>query len=110
MPESRGHSTGPFRQIITLLFIGILALYVTKIYLREPEYRHVEVCYLPYKLGHLVWVDTWGLFINNDTASYLKHSRDLNGFFKSCTNFVGKQSWLLKISSSPQTKQGNGNG
>lgn len=110
MPESKGQAKGPFKQIVTLIIAVLLVLYVAKIYLREPEYRHVEVCYLPYKVAHLFWVDAWGVVVTSDTGSLLKHSRDLNGFFKSCTNFVGKQSWLLNIGGSPQSKQGNGNG
>ncbi len=97
MPESSGSSRGPFGQIMVLIVLVLLVLYIAKIYLREPEYRHVEVCYLPYKVAHLVWVDAWGAVVSGDTATHLKHSRDLEVFFNSCTGVVGKQQWLRSI-------------
>lgn len=97
MAESSSSSTGPFRQIVWLIVIVLLVLYLAKIYLRDPEYRHVEVCYLPYKVAHLFWVDVWGAVVAEDTSAILKHSRDVNGFFSSCTNTVGKQQWLRTL-------------
>jgi hypothetical protein len=85
MADSAPRSSGPFRQILSLCFIGLMAVYITKIYLRDPNYRHVEVCYMPYKLAHRVWVDAWGGVFTDDTATLLKHSEDLSQFFESCT-------------------------
>uniref|UniRef100_UPI0030EE2CA2 hypothetical protein n=1 Tax=uncultured Cobetia sp. TaxID=410706 RepID=UPI0030EE2CA2 len=97
MAESSQSSSGAFRQIIALICIVLLILYVSKIYLRDPAYRHIEVCYLPYKIAHLVWVDVWGAVVAADTATHLKHSRDVSQFFSTCTTTVGKQQWLRSI-------------
>jgi len=93
MAESSSSQSGPFGQIIKLITIVLLVLYAAKVYLRDPNYRHVEVCYMPYKIAHLAWVDVWGAVVTDDTASLLKHSRDLASFFKSCTEEAG--TWTL---------------
>lgn len=93
MAESAPSQSGPFRQIINLIVLVVLCLYIGKVYIRDPDYRHVEVCYMPYKVAHLFWVDTWGAVVTDDTASLMKHSRDLSRFFQSCTEEVS--TWTL---------------
>lgn len=94
MPESSGSSPrGPVGQVVQLVAIVLVILYAAKIYLRDPQYRHIEICYMPYKVAHVVWVDAWGMLVTDDTASLLKHSRDLASFFKSCTESAS--SWPL---------------
>ncbi|KQW19818.1 MULTISPECIES: hypothetical protein [Pseudomonas] len=93
MAESAPSRSGPFRQILNLIVIGLLCLYIGKVYVRDPDYRHVEVCYMPYKVAHLFWVDAWGAVVTDDTASLMKHSRDLSRFFQSCTDEVS--TWTL---------------
>lgn len=93
MPESAPSPSGPFKQIVHLILVVLVILYLAKIYLRDPNYRAVEVCYMPYKIAHLVWVDAWGAVVTDDTASLLKHSRDLTGFFQSCTQEAS--TWTL---------------
>lgn len=85
MSESAPSQSGPLKQIIHLILAVMIVLYLVKIYQRDPDYRAVEVCYLPYKVAHLFWVDAWGAVVTDDTASFLKHSRDLTSIFKSCT-------------------------
>ena len=101
MPDSAPAQRGPFRQIVHLVLIVLLILYAAKVYLRDPNYRHVEVCYMPYKVAHLAWGDVWGAVVTDDTASLLKHSRDLTHFFKLCTDEVS--TWTLLRS--PGTNQ-----
>ncbi len=59
---AEGKASSPVRQILTLILSVTLVLYIGKIYLRTPEYRHIEVCYLPHKAAHLFWVDVWALW------------------------------------------------
>ena len=95
--------TGALRQIIWWIIATTLCLYLAKVLLRAPEYRHYEVCYLPHKVAHLFWVDAWGYVVPDHNATYLKHSRDLSEFFTSCTQRVGGWTWLRSIgTSSPQ--------
>ena len=90
MAESTSSSSsGPFSMIIKLIVLVLLCLYVAKVYLRDPAYRHVEVCYMPYKVAHLFWVDAWGAVVTDDTVSLIKHSRDLSHFFQSCRGREG---------------------
>lgn len=98
---SEGKSSGGSR-FFSLVLIALLLLYAVKVYLRDPDYRHVEVCYLPYKIGHLVWVDLWGFVVTDDTATHLKHSRDVTSFFRGCVDTVGQQTWLRKIGTDQQ--------
>ncbi|MCF5374476.1 hypothetical protein [Pseudomonas syringae] len=101
MAESASGPSGPFRQIVHLILVVLIILYLAKIYLRDPEYRHVEVCYMPYKVAHLAWVDAWGAVVTDDTASLLKHSRDLGHFFNVCSEEVS--TWtLLRTLAVPQ--------
>lgn len=93
MPDSAPSQSGPFKQIIHLALAVMVVLYLAKIYIRDPEYRAVDVCFMPYKIAHLFWVDAWGAVVTDDTASLLKHSRDLTSFFHSCTEEVG--TWTL---------------
>lgn len=93
MPDSAPSQSGPLKQIIHLFLVVLVILYLAKIYLRDPNYRPVEVCYMPYKIAHLLWVDAWGAVVTDDTASLLKHSRDLTRFFQSCTEEAG--TWTL---------------
>lgn len=93
MAESSPSQSGPFKQIVHLILVVLVVLYLAKIYLRDPNYRAVEVCYMPYKIAHLFWVDAWGAVVTDDTASLLKHSRDLTRFFQSCTEEAG--TWTL---------------
>jgi hypothetical protein len=97
MAESAPSAKGPFRQILTLIGLVLTVLYLGKIYLRDPDYRHVEVCYLPYKIAHLVWVDAWGAIVTDDAATHLKHSRDLADMFHACTTHVSQQTWLRTL-------------
>ncbi|NVL49805.1 hypothetical protein F2S72_08640 [Pseudomonas syringae pv. actinidiae] len=60
MPDSAPSQSGPLKQIIHLFLVVLVILYLAKIYLRDPNYRPVEVCYMPYKIAHLLWVDAWG--------------------------------------------------
>lgn len=102
MAEStRSSSSGPFSQIIKLIVLVLVLLYIVKIYLRDPAYRHVEVCYMPYKVAHLFWVDAWGAVVTDDTASLMKHSRDLSHFFQSCTDEVGTWPLLRTLGNTP---------
>jgi hypothetical protein len=113
MAESGGQSPkGAFRTIVYTLVLILAVLYAGKVYIREPEYRHIEACYLPFKVGHLFWVDAWGAVVTNDTGTHLKHSRDMKSFFASCTSFMGKQSWLLGSNGNTQITptKGNDNG
>ncbi|MPQ69422.1 hypothetical protein [Pseudomonas sp. MWU12-2323] len=101
MADSSPAHRGPFRQIINLAILVLVVIYIAKIYLRDPEYRHVEVCYMPYKVAHLFWVDAWGAVVTDDTASLLKHSRDLTRFFQYCNDEVS--SWTpLRMYGTPQ--------
>ena len=101
MANSAPAHSGPVRQIINLIILVLLVIYIAKVYLRDPEYRHVEVCYMPYKVAHLFWVDAWGAVVTDDTASLLKHSRDLTSFFQSCNDEVS--TWpLLRTLGTPQ--------
>tara|TARA_R110002124_G_scaffold128157_23_gene288805 strand:+ start:34379 stop:34693 length:315 start_codon:yes stop_codon:yes gene_type:complete len=102
MADSTSSPAGPVRQIFLLIITVLLILYLGKIYLRDPEYRNVEVCYLPYKIAHLFWVDVWGAVVTEDTSATLKHSRDVNQFFSSCTKTVGKQEWLRTFGTNQQ--------
>jgi hypothetical protein len=97
MADSAPRHSGPFRQIVSLLFICLMAIYITKVYLRDPDYRHVEVCYMPYKLAHILWVDAWGGVFTDDTATLLKHSEDLSRFFESCTEELSNWSPLRTL-------------
>jgi hypothetical protein len=94
MADSAPAPSGPFKQILQLIIMVLVILYLGKVYVRDPEYRHVEVCYLPYKVAHLMWVDAWGAVVTDDTASLLKHSRDLANYFHVCTAEVGSWTWL----------------
>jgi hypothetical protein len=104
---AEGKASSPVRQILTLIILATLILWVGKIFLRTPEYRHVEVCYLPHKVGHLIWVDVWGALVPDDTASYLKHSRDLEAFFNSCIQRTSHWGFLRYFGPS---NQGDNNG
>ena len=99
MADSAPAPSGPFKQILQLIMLVLVILYLGKIYVRDPEYRHVEVCYLPYKVAHMVWVDGWGAVVTDDTASLLKHSRDLARYFHVCTGEVGTWTWLRTFAS-----------
>jgi hypothetical protein len=98
MADGSGSSQrGPVATSLTLIFLTLLIIYVGKICLRAPEYRYVEVCYLPHKVAHWFWVDAWGSFVPDDNASYIKHSRDLTTFFISCTQQTAGWDWLRTI-------------
>ena len=97
MADSSSSQSGPFRQLLSAVVAVTLCIFIAKIYLRAPEYRPVEVCYLPYVVAHKVWVDAWGMVVPDDNASYLKHSRDLSNFFNSCTEQVAGWDWLRSI-------------
>lgn len=88
---------GPIAHSILVVVLVVLVLFVAKIYLRAPEYRHVEVCYLPHKVFHFVWVDAWGMFVPDDSASYLSHSRDVSNFFFSCSQEASDWDWLRSV-------------
>lgn len=97
MADSSSSQSGPVRQILSLVIAVTFILFIVKIYLRDPEYRHIEACYLPHKVAHLFWVDIWGMVVPDDNASYLKHSRDLSVFFTECTERVAGWEWLRSI-------------
>jgi hypothetical protein len=101
MADSAPSQKGPFQQVVHLILVVLVILYLAKIYLRDPEYRHVEVCYMPYKVAHLFWVDAWGAVVTDDTASLLKHSHDLTRFFKSCTEEVSTWTLLRTLGTTP---------
>jgi hypothetical protein len=101
MADSTPSRSGPFRQVINLIVLVLVSLYIIKVYLRDPEYRHVEVCYMPYKVAHLFWVDAWGAVVTDDTASLMKHSRDLSHFFHSCTEEVSTWTLLRTLGNTP---------
>lgn len=101
MAESAPSQSGPVKQFLKLIVFVLLCLYVAKVYLRDPEYRHVEVCYMPYKIAHLVWVDAWGAVVTDDTASLMKHSRDLSRFFRSCSEEVSTWTLLRTLGNNP---------
>ena len=67
MSESAPSQSGPLKQIIHLILAVMIVLYLVKIYQRDPDYRAVEVCYLPYKVAHLFWVDAWGAVFKSCT-------------------------------------------
>lgn len=94
MAESQSNDNGPIFRSIKILAIVLLILYAGKVYLRTPEYRHVEVCYLPHKIMQIAWVDVWGAFVPSDSASYLSHSRDARKFFFTCTKHTAGWDWL----------------
>jgi hypothetical protein len=102
MADSSSSQSGPVRQLLAAVVAVTLCLYVAKIYLRAPEYRHVEACYLPYIVAHKFWVDAWGLVVPDDNASYLKHSRDLSDLFNTCTHEVAGWEWLRNIGTPAQ--------
>lgn len=102
MADSSSSQSGPVTQILTAVIAVTLCIFVAKIYLRAPEYRHIEACYLPHKVAHLFWVDIWGMVVPDDNASYLKHSRDLSDFFTICTERVAGWEWLRSIGPSVQ--------
>lgn len=93
MAEGGSTQRGPLAHSLLVICLVLLVIYVGKIFLRAPEYRYVEVCYLPHKVAHLFWVEAWGVFVPDDSASYIKHSRDLTTFFISCTQQTA--SWEL---------------
>jgi hypothetical protein len=97
--SSSSSPKGPFGQVVTAISLILVVLFLAKVYLRDPEYRHVEVCYLPYKISHIFWVDVWGAIVTDDTATQLKHSRDITSFFISCTDHVGQFTWLRTMGS-----------
>lgn len=101
MADSAPSQKGPFQQVVHLILVVLVILYLAKIYLRDPEYRHVEVCYMPYKVAHLFWVDAWGAVVTDDTASLLKHSHDLTRFFKSCTEEASTWTLLRTLGTTP---------
>lgn len=105
MAESSSKPSGPVRQILTAFLLVMLTLYAGKVYIRAPEYRHIEACYLPHKVAHFFWVDAWGAIVPDDNASYLKHSRDLSQFFTACTERVSGWTWLRRIGTSSQDQQ-----
>ncbi len=94
MAESDSSDKSPIASSLKIVLLVLLLIYVVKVYLRAPEYRYIEVCYLPHKLVQLVWVDIWGAFVTSDNASYLEHARDSQKFFFSCTNYTAKFNWL----------------
>lgn len=97
MAESSGSQRGPLAHSLFVIALVVLVLFVVKVYLRAPEYRYVEVCYLPHKVFHFAWVDAWGLFVPDDSASYLSHTRDVSKFFFSCTQQAIGWDWLRTI-------------
>lgn len=102
MAESSSQSpSGPFKQVVHLVMAVLVILYLAKVYLRDPEYRHIEVCYMPYKVAHLFWVGAWGAVVTDDTASLLKHSRDLTRFYNACSEEVGTWTWLRTLGTNP---------
>jgi len=101
MAESAPSHSGPLRQWIKLIVFVLACLYIAKVYLRDPEYRHVEVCYMPYKIAHLFWVDAWGAVVTDDTASLMKHSRDLTRFFHGCSEEVSTWTLLRTLGNTP---------
>lgn len=76
----------PGKSTFFWIVLIVVFLYGLKIHLREPQFRHVEVCYLPHKVASLFWVDLWGAVVPDDNRSLLKHARDLEQFFFSCTS------------------------
>lgn len=97
MAEGSTTQRGPVAHSLLIIFAALLVIYVGKICLRAPEYRYVEVCYLPHKIAYLAWVNAWGVFVPDDSASYIKHSRDLTTFFISCTQQTARWDWLRTI-------------
>lgn len=87
-------SQNPGKSTLFWIILIVIALYLFKVALREPQYRHVEVCFLPHKIGHFFWVDAWGMVVPDDNRSLLKHSRDLEAFFFNCTNTTKHWSFL----------------
>lgn len=92
--SSQGSSSGPIVKSLQIVALVFLVLFVSKVYLRAPEYRYIEVCYFPHKIFQLAWIDAWGLFVPDDSASYLSHANDVNEFFISCTQRAAGWDWL----------------
>ncbi|WP_213664214.1 hypothetical protein [Stutzerimonas stutzeri] len=82
---AEGRSDRPMMGTIKWILLVIVALYIFKIYLREPPLRYIEVCYLPHKVAAFFWVDVWGTVVPNDNVTLIKHSMDLKQFFFNCT-------------------------
>lgn len=99
MAESQSGDKGPISRSIKIFSVLLLILYLGKVYLRAPEYRHIEVCYLPHKIMHFVWVDVWGAFAPSDSTSYLSHARDTRRFFFTCTTHTAGWNWLRSFGS-----------
>lgn len=95
--SSNGSSSGPVGKSLKIVLIVMIVIYASKVYLRTPEYRYIEVCYLPHKVFQLAWIDVWGLFIPDDSTSYLSHVNDVSGFFRSCTQETAGWEWLRTI-------------
>lgn len=79
-----------------MVIVITLILWVAKIYLRSPEQRHVEVCYLPHKVARFVWVDVWGALVPGDNSNYVKHSNDVKDSYFNCLQIAGGWEWLKK--------------
>ncbi|WP_409286811.1 hypothetical protein [Pseudomonas guariconensis] len=92
--SSQGSRSGPAITSLKIIALIFLLLFTAKVYLRAPEYRYIEACYFPNKVLQLVWVDTWGLFVPDDAASYLSHVNDVSDFFRSCTQQTASWDWL----------------
>ncbi|WP_323600996.1 hypothetical protein [Pseudomonas putida] len=95
--SSQGAPSGPIVKSLKIVLFVFLVLFAAKVYLRAPEYRYIEVCYFPHKVFQLAWIDSWGLFVPDDSASYLSHANDVSNFFRTCTQHAAGWDWLRTI-------------
>lgn len=105
MNEHSPGRTGPVKQILLLIMAVTICLYVGKIFLRSPEHRAEEACYLPYLLVEFVIVQAWGAVISNDPVTYLKHARYAADFHASCLGFTQQLGFLQHLSKNDAHEQ-----
>ena len=101
MSEGSSSQTGPVKQTLLLLMAIMICIYVAKVFLRSPEHRAQEVCYLPYLIVEFAIVDVWGAVVANDPVSYLKHARYAANFHSNCMALTSKWGFLQHLSKNP---------
>jgi len=75
--------------------IVLTIVWLTKVYLREPEKRPQEVCYLPYKAYNFVYVDVfYGTFLIDEQIAMIKASKKTNRFYFNCLSTTKGWGWL----------------
>ncbi|MEE8059953.1 MAG: hypothetical protein V3T17_19300 [Pseudomonadales bacterium] len=66
------------------IIVIVLVVYVSKIYLRDNQYRPDEACYVPYIILNFFYVDAFGYFMTDDDFGMIGRSLETSEIQSLC--------------------------